>query len=112
MKFSTVLISIAAFFASAEACKCIGPNGNNVDATRACCREAGGTPTGSNDCPAGEISNVLSRFAACCRAYGTRSDCRCPIGCARKELEIQHKADGKAPPTNDEVKALLAKYEN
>jgi len=111
MKFSTTIISIAALLASAEACKCLSSVGNNVDATKACCKEAGGSVSGT-DCPAGEISNTLSRFASCCRSYDTRSDCRCPIGCARKELEAQHKAEGKAPPTDDEVKGLLSKYED
>ncbi|UNI20918.1 hypothetical protein JDV02_006964 [Purpureocillium takamizusanense] len=111
MKFSTAIISIAALLSSAEACKCISSIGNNVEATRACCQEAGSTANSSGDCPAGNISNNLSRFASCCRSYDTRSDCRCPIGCARKELEAKHLAEGKVPPTEDEVKALLAKYE-
>ncbi|KAL3963258.1 hypothetical protein ACCO45_000262 [Purpureocillium lilacinum] len=111
MKFSTTIISIVALLASAEACKCLSSVGNNSEATSACCKEAGGSANGS-DCPAGEISDRLSRFASCCKAYGTRSDCRCPIGCARKELEAQHKAEGKAAPTEAEIKGLLSKYED
>ncbi|PWI66136.1 hypothetical protein PCL_05354 [Purpureocillium lilacinum] len=111
MKFSTTIISIAALLTSAEACKCLSSIGINEPATRACCQAAGGPANGS-DCPAGEISNKLSTFAQCCRSYGTRSDCRCPIGCARKELEAQHKAEGKAPPTEAEIKGLLSKYED
>ncbi|GJN78410.1 hypothetical protein PLIIFM63780_001904 [Purpureocillium lilacinum] len=91
MKFSTTIISIAALLTSAE---------------------ASGGPANGSDCPAGEISNKLSTFASCCRSYGDNSDCRCPIGCVRKELEAQHKAEGKAPPTDDEVKGLLSKYED
>lgn len=105
------MISIAALLTSAEACKCLSSIGNNESATSACCQAAGGPANGS-DCPAGEISNNLSKFASCCRGYNDKSDCRCPIGCARKELEAQHKAEGKAPPTDDEVKGLLSKYED
>ncbi|KAK8058454.1 hypothetical protein PG994_008902 [Apiospora phragmitis] len=55
------LLTVTALLASAavEACKC----GSNIDATRACCRSAGGTPTDS-DCPAGGISERLSNFAS------------------------------------------------
>ena len=111
MKFSTALLSLAALLSSAEACKCVSSIGNNEPATRACCQRAGG-PARSDDCPAGKISNRLSTFAACCRKFSTQTDCTCPIGCVKKELEKENEAAGKAPPTDDEVKALLAQYED
>ncbi|POR39232.1 Uncharacterized protein TPAR_00569 [Tolypocladium paradoxum] len=110
MKFTVVILAVATLFSASDACKCIGPNGNNVEATNACCQEAGGRASGG-DCPAGQISQRLSRFASCCRNYSTRSDCRCPIGCAKQELEAEREAKGMPPPTEDEVQALVATYE-
>ena len=110
MQFSLATIfSLATFALSGEACKCLSDQGNNMDATRACCREAGGTAT-SSDCPAGSISERMSTFAICCKEYGDRSDCRCPFGCALKELEAQHKADGKDAPSNDDALDYLHSY--
>lgn len=111
MKVFAAVLALAALLSAAEACKCVSSIGNNEAATRACCQEAGGSAS-ETDCPADDISNNLSRFASCCRQYETRSDCRCPIGCARQELEAQRAAEGKAPPTDTEVNALVASYEN
>lgn len=110
MKLLTSIVAIIAMISSAEACQCLSAIGVNDAATKNCCREAGGSPSG-NQCPAGQISQKLSTFASCCKSYGTRSDCRCPIGCARLELETKAKEDGTAPPTDDEVQALVASYE-
>lgn len=110
MKLLTSIVAVIAMISSAEACQCLSSNGVNGPATESCCREAGGSPKG-NQCPANQISENLSKFASCCKDYGTRSDCRCPIGCARLELEAKAKEEGTAPPTDDEVQALVASYE-
>lgn len=111
MKFLTSIVAIIAMAASAEACQCLSADGVNEAATKDCCGEAGGSPDG-NQCPADDIGENLSKFAQCCRDYGTRSDCRCPVGCARTELEAMAKKGGTAPPTDDEVEAYVASYED
>lgn len=97
MKFLSSIVTIAALVSSTEACQCLSTIGVNEAATKSCCRAAGGSPEG-NQCPAGGISENLSQFAACCRSYGDRSDCRCSFGCARKKLEEEHNAQGLPPP--------------
>jgi hypothetical protein len=110
MKFSSALIALAALLSSSEACKCLSPIGVNGPATRSCCTNVGGKPD-IDECPAGQISSKLSAFALCCRQYGTRSDCRCPFGCGRSELAAQRRLEGKPAPTDDEVMAYVASYE-
>ncbi|GAB0134036.1 hypothetical protein EsDP_00002422 [Epichloe bromicola] len=110
MKLLASIVAVVAMVSSVEACKCLSSIGNNVDATNACCKQAGGSASGG-DCPAGQISNKLSTFAGCCRGYGDKSDCRCSFGCAFAELEVKAKQEGKAPPTAEEAKALVASYE-
>ncbi|KAF9872847.1 hypothetical protein CkaCkLH20_09710 [Colletotrichum karsti] len=105
MKFN-ILAAVTALIAAAEACKC----GGNIDATRACCRNVGGVPT-SNDCPANTISERLSGFASCCRGFGVRSDCRCPVGCAKQELEAARKKEGLTPLNDSEILAALSNYD-
>ncbi|KAM0250887.1 hypothetical protein ACHAQJ_008465 [Trichoderma viride] len=109
MKFFASFIAVVTVFASAEACQCLSSEGVNVASTFNCCREAGGNP-GGDQCPANQISQRLSSFAECCKSYGDLSDCRCPKGCARAELQAIHETQGKAPPTDAEVDTLLAKY--
>lgn len=109
MKFFTSIITLVALVSSAEACQCISAGGVNDAATQNCCRQVNGRPEG-NQCPANQIAQDLSKFASCCRAYGTRSDCRCPVGCARKELAAKNKAQGMSEPTDEDVLALMASY--
>ncbi|KAK8004194.1 NADH dehydrogenase (ubiquinone)-like protein [Apiospora arundinis] len=108
MKINTLLVLVTALLAPAatDACKC----GSNLDATKACCHDAGGIPT-SNGCPAGTISERLSRFASCCRRLGVRSDCRCPVGCRKDELQAERKAQGLEPLNDTELLAALHDYE-
>ncbi|TPX10381.1 uncharacterized protein E0L32_008600 [Thyridium curvatum] len=107
MKLSAAITAIAAFFSATEACKC----GSNVDATRACCRSVGGNPT-NDDCPASGISERLSNFASCCNSLGARSDCRCPVGCARVETDAQRLAAGQDPLTDEELAAYVNSYQD
>lgn len=97
MQFNIALMALA-FFSAVEACKC----GGNVDATRACCKSTGGTPSG-DDCPANQISERLSNFASCCRNLGARSDCRCSIGCLKSERIAQ----GLKPLSDKEAQSLV-----
>ncbi|TPX11930.1 uncharacterized protein E0L32_007428 [Thyridium curvatum] len=106
MKFSSAILAIAVLFSTSEACKC----GTNMDATRACCRDNGGSPTDS-DCPASDISENLSGFASCCRYFGARSDCRCPIGCARLETDAHRKAFGLKPLSDPELIDFVNSYD-
>ncbi|QPG95580.1 hypothetical protein C2857_001274 [Epichloe festucae Fl1] len=110
MKLLASIVTVVAMVSSVEACKCVGPNGNNVDATNSCCTQAGGSPS-DGDCPSNLISQTLSNFASCCSGFQTKSDCTCPFGCARAELEAKAKKEGKTPPTAEEVKAFVASYE-
>jgi hypothetical protein len=107
MKFSTPIIAIAALFASTEACQCLSADGINVASTFNCCREAGGRP-GGDQCPAHQIRKKLSNFAKCCRTYGDRLDCRCPMGC-NDELHSFF-GRGRMPPTDSAVNDILTKY--
>ncbi len=106
MKFHTILAAIAAIVSAAEACKC----GGNIDATRACCRQTGGVPSG-DDCPANTISERLSNFHSCCLNFGTRSDCRCPIGCLVAELEAERKAGGLPALNETQMLSYLKSYD-
>ena len=105
MKFN-VLFTLAAFVTAAAACKC----GGNEIATEACCRTSGGIMRG-NDCAANTMSERLSTFAQCCRAFGVISDCRCPVGCAKRELEAARAAQGLPPLEDSEILAKLENYE-
>jgi hypothetical protein len=106
MKLQTVMMALTALFTAADACKC----GGNQDATRACCRQVGGVPSG-NDCPANTISERLSNFHSCCLGFGVRSDCRCPVGCLLKEMEAERRVQG-LPELNDSEKLnYLTSYE-
>ncbi|KAJ5205096.1 uncharacterized protein N7498_005975 [Penicillium cinerascens] len=84
MKFSTSIIAVAALFGSAEALPM--------------------------PLPLWRQQSHHPQLLSCCTSYGDRSDCHCPEGCARAELQAMHKAEGKAPPTDNEVNALLANY--
>ncbi|KAK6833196.1 hypothetical protein PG987_007890 [Apiospora arundinis] len=85
MKINTLLVLVTALLAPAatDACKC----GSNLDATKACCHDAGGIPT-SNDCPAGTISERLSRFASCCRRLGLLWDLEALFGPMSSQLDV------------------------
>ncbi|CZR51797.1 uncharacterized protein PAC_01674 [Phialocephala subalpina] len=104
MQFNIVLV-FATFLAAIEACKC----GGNIDATKACCRNVGGNPS-DVDCPANQISERLSNFASCCNSLGSRSDCRCPVGCARNETDAAQSAAGLPLLTDAEVTSFVASY--
>lgn len=105
MKFSVLVALTALLVSASEACKC----GGNTDATRACCRNVGGVPSG-NDCPASSISERLSNFHSCCLNFGTRSDCRCPRGCRIAELKAAREKEGLAPLSEEEINAAVANY--
>ncbi|KAK3935743.1 hypothetical protein QBC46DRAFT_412725 [Diplogelasinospora grovesii] len=102
------LFALAAVLSGAvsDACKC----GGNVDATVACCKSVGGSANG-DDCPANQISERLSNFASCCNNLGARSDCRCPVGCARKELDTARAAQGLPPATDKDVLNYVQEYD-
>lgn len=106
MQLTTILATLTTLLAaSVEACKC----GGNIDATRACCRSTGGVPSG-DDCPANQISERLSNFAACCRNLGARSDCRCPVGCVLAQENPVRLAKGLKPLTEAEAKEIAESY--
>ncbi|CCC14223.1 unnamed protein product [Sordaria macrospora k-hell] len=53
MQFSTILLSAIAFFAGAEACKCLNSGGGfNKGASEACCHQQNGSWRNGNDCAA------------------------------------------------------------
>lgn len=97
MKLLFSFATIAILLGATHGCKC----GSNFDATRACCKSAGGSVSG-NDCPASGISERLSNFASCCNNLGSRSDCRCPRGC-RAEIDAERIAQGLSPLTDEEA---------
>jgi hypothetical protein len=105
MKFTLALAALATIFTTINACKC----GGNLEATKACCQSTGGVAT-SDDCPANQISERLSNFASCCNNLGARSDCRCPVGCARNETDAARAAEGLEPLSNEEVFKLVESY--
>ncbi|KLU86593.1 hypothetical protein MAPG_05605 [Magnaporthiopsis poae ATCC 64411] len=101
-----VLFTLAAFVTAAAACKC----GGNKFATEGCYQTWDGIIKG-NDCAANSISERLSTFAQCCRAFGVISDCRYPVGCAKRELEAARATQGLPPLKNSEILAKLENYE-
>ncbi|PQE32209.1 hypothetical protein CJF32_00009909 [Rutstroemia sp. NJR-2017a WRK4] len=107
MKFptSTSLLFLFTFISTLEACKCAG----NTEGTIACCKSVGGSPSG-DDCPANSISQRLSNFASCCGSLGQRSDCKCPVGCAKEELQAARKAVGLGALNDTEVLVALDGY--
>ncbi|KAL0467555.1 hypothetical protein QR685DRAFT_481025 [Neurospora intermedia] len=80
MQFSTVLLSAIAFFAGAEACKCLAFGGNyDLGASHSCCDQQHGSWRNGNDCAASSISEHLSNFRTCCKSRGSQtSDCDYP----------------------------------
>ncbi|KAA8629567.1 hypothetical protein SMACR_08681 [Sordaria macrospora] len=80
MQFSTILLSAIAFFAGAEACKCLNSGGGfNKGASEACCHQQNGSWRNGNDCAASSISEHLSNFRSCCKNSGAQtSDCDYP----------------------------------
>ena len=107
MKFHAALVVIAALVSAAQACKC----GGNVDVTRGCCTYAGGV-TNDDDCTANTISEQLSSFHSCCSWFNTRSDCSCPVGCVRREVQAARKAGGLPAFNETEMLAFLANHED
>lgn len=80
MQFSTIVLSAIAFFAGAEACKCLNNGGGvNWGASEACCHQQNGSWRNGNDCAASSISEHLSNFRSCCKRSGAQtSDCDYP----------------------------------
>ncbi|KAK6849127.1 hypothetical protein PG995_012960 [Apiospora arundinis] len=65
-------------------------------------------PAATDACKCG--SN-LDATKACCRRLGVRSDCRCPVGCRKDELQAERKAQGLEPLNDTELLAALHDYE-
>lgn len=71
-----MLVMVAAFINSVQACKCTHPSGGDNDyfKTKRCCNEVGGNFR-DNDCDRSSMESSLSGFKACCKTWGFNSDC-------------------------------------
>jgi len=78
INFITVTIMLALTPASIMACKCIGrTGGTNIDATRDCCRTAGGSFEYGDDCTWNSIKDNgrVDSFNYCCSSKSLFRDC-------------------------------------
>ncbi|KAJ5653658.1 hypothetical protein N7490_000661 [Penicillium lividum] len=91
MKFYTLIITVTALFASAEACQCLPGEGVNKASTFNCCRQAG-------------VSlSVVRHMVTVQTAVAPR------VVIASSSLQAMHNAEGRRPPPDNEVDALLDK---
>lgn len=71
MKFTAIILAVAALFAAGDACKCLRDSNIKYRDTRDCCERAGGDWDGQDEC----ARSTVRTFNDCCGLHNNTSDC-------------------------------------
>ena len=79
MQFKAIVLGLATFFVTAQACGCHDPStGNRDEATSKACCNANGASWSNGDCAADSMSESLRDYDSCCQEGSLISDCDYP----------------------------------